>query len=156
MDCTQPTLDCPDRGTLAFSQDSITHLSSATRAGGETTSESRRQRGLISLSHFPGRLLRGLKGAPCTSCSWDSSEPCLRGLSTVEGPDGCGTAGHPFSTVATVNMVVGQYRVPECLARRTGHGRPLGFVPLICTLIDWAGRLHFGHISRLFQKAFLP
>lgn len=87
----------------------------------------------------------------------------LEGLIEVERTDGCGTAGHSFSAVATVNVVVGQYRVSKCLARRTGclpeqttrlHFQDPVF-PLICTLIDWAGRLQFGHISRLFQKAFL-
>lgn len=47
-------------------------------------------------------------------------EPCLRGVTAVERTDGCGTAGHSFSAVATVNVVVGQYRVSKCLARRTG------------------------------------
>lgn len=47
-DSTQPTLDCPDQGTPAFSRDSITRLSSVMRAGGETTSESRRERGRVS------------------------------------------------------------------------------------------------------------
>lgn len=37
MDSTRPTLDCQDHGILAFSRDSITHLSSVMRAGGETT-----------------------------------------------------------------------------------------------------------------------
>lgn len=47
-------------------------------------------------------------------------QPCLRGVTEVERTDGCGTAGHSFSAVATVNVVVGQYRVSKCLARRTG------------------------------------
>lgn len=64
----------------------------------------------------------------------------------MEGTDGCGTAGHSFSTVATVNMVVGQYRVPECLARRTGH------LPLQTTGLHFQDavplNLHFNRLGR--------
>lgn len=84
MDSTRPTLDCQDRGILAFSPDSITHLSSAMRVGEETTSKRSRERGPLLRLHQRSASRRLLPGLV---------QPYLSGQRRGDGHGGCGHSG---------------------------------------------------------------